>query len=46
MTASVSVQASANQPPTVSITSPANGASFTAPAVVPSMPTPQTRMAA
>src|SRR5258707_242380 len=35
MTASVSVQASANQPPMVSITSPANGASFTAPAVVP-----------
>ncbi len=35
MQASVSVQASANQPPTVSITSPANGASFTAPAVVP-----------
>jgi glucose/arabinose dehydrogenase/plastocyanin len=35
MTASVSVQASANQPPTVSITSPTNGASFTAPAVVP-----------
>jgi glucose/arabinose dehydrogenase/plastocyanin len=35
MIASVSVQASANQPPTVSITSPANGASFTAPAVVP-----------
>jgi plastocyanin/glucose/arabinose dehydrogenase len=35
MTASVSVQSSANQPPTVSITSPANGASFTAPAVVP-----------
>jgi glucose/arabinose dehydrogenase/plastocyanin len=35
MTASVSVTASANQPPTVSITSPANGASFTAPAVVP-----------
>src|SRR5258708_4847331 len=35
MTASVSVQASANQPPTVSITSPTNGASFTAPAIVP-----------
>jgi glucose/arabinose dehydrogenase len=35
MTASVSVTASSNQPPTVSITSPTNGASFTAPAVVP-----------
>src|SRR5262245_24573668 len=35
MQASVSVQASANQPPTVSITSPTNGASFTAPAIVP-----------
>jgi glucose/arabinose dehydrogenase/plastocyanin len=34
MTASVSVTASANQPPSVSITSPTNGASFTAPAVV------------
>src|SRR6516225_7398244 len=35
MTASITVQASSNQPPTVSITSPTNGASFTAPAVVP-----------
>ena len=35
MQASVSVQASANQPPTVSITSPTNGSSFTAPALVP-----------
>src|SRR5215469_12006163 len=34
MTASVSVTASSNQPPTVSITSPTNGASFTAPATV------------
>src|SRR5580765_6947486 len=35
MTASVSVTASANQPPTASIISPTNGASFTAPAIVP-----------
>src|SRR6185369_490244 len=35
MTASVSVTASANQQPTVSITSPTNSQSFTAPAVVP-----------
>jgi glucose/arabinose dehydrogenase/plastocyanin len=35
MTGSISVQSSSNQPPTVSITSPTNGASFTAPAVVP-----------
>jgi glucose/arabinose dehydrogenase/plastocyanin len=35
MTASISVTPGANQPPTVSITSPTNGASFTAPAVVP-----------
>jgi glucose/arabinose dehydrogenase len=34
MTASVTVQSSSNQPPTVSITSPTNGASFTAPASV------------
>ena len=35
MTASVSVAGSGNQPPTVSITSPTNGASYTAPAVIP-----------
>jgi glucose/arabinose dehydrogenase/plastocyanin len=35
MTASVTVTTSTNQPPTVAITSPTNGASFTAPAVVP-----------
>src|SRR5215510_1380514 len=35
MTGSITVQSSSNQPPTVSITSPTNGASFTAPAVVP-----------
>jgi plastocyanin len=35
MTASVTVTPGANQPPVVSITSPTNGASFTAPAVVP-----------
>ena len=35
MTASVSVTASSNQSPVVSITSPTNGASFTAPALVP-----------
>lgn len=35
MTASVTVTVIANQPPTVSITSPTNGTSYTAPAVVP-----------
>src|SRR5436190_7817059 len=35
MQASITVNGNANQPPQVSITSPTNGASFTAPAVVP-----------
>jgi glucose/arabinose dehydrogenase/plastocyanin len=35
MTASVSVTGSANQAPTVSISSPTNGEAFTAPAIVP-----------